>query len=423
MTSQRTAIWMLAIAAGAALVASPPAAATPITGLANSAWPCFGQNAQHTGRSPYAGPTNPRVLWKYKGRNRLFSAPAVGPVESGKTLGDVYLGHSQNPVCRIDAETGAEMWCTTPNKGPSADRSGPAVGADGSVYIGARDNDLWWTRGSDGKVLDTFHVPTDGDVTTSPIVATVGGEDLILMGSDSLSAGYFYGMRKRPGPVIEPEWLNIIGGGVRNESPALSHDGQIVYVTSAGKDLNAIDVSTGIHVWKVRLETRGNGGARAPNFTPVVGADGTIYVGFDKGLFAMKPNGTIKWLFTTTPRRIFSPPAIAANGRIFVVAAKRQDGMIFALTDNGTSATQVWSHPVRGRMVNTAPIVDANGVVYLGADRTLYAFDPNGNGQGGGKIKWERKFAKRVFDSSPIIGGPGRIYIGSRDTFLYALGD
>jgi outer membrane protein assembly factor BamB len=408
-----------AAAASLAIATAGPAQA----GLASSAWPCFAQNPQHTGRSPFAGPTNPRVLWKYKGNNRLFSTPAIGPVEQGETYGDVYLGHSQNPVCRIDADTGAEKWCTTKNRGPSADRSGPAVGADGSVYIGGRDNDLWWARASDGKVLDTFHVPTDGDVTTSPMIADVGGQDLILMGSDSLSAGYFYGMRKLPGPVIEPAWLNIVGGGIRNESPALSHDGQVVYVTSAGKDLNAIDVNTGLHIWKIRLETRGNGGARWPNFTPVVGADGTIYVGFDKGLFAVNPDGTRKWLFETTPRRVFSPPAIAANGRIYFVAAKRNDGMLYALTDNGTSATQVWSQALAGRMMNTAPVIDANGVVYVAAEKTLYAFDPNGNGSGAGKVNWERTFAKRVFDAGPVIGGPGRIYVGSRDTFLYALGD
>src|SRR5262245_20469332 len=115
-------------ALGAAVVAtalSQPAGALA-TGLANSAWPCFGQNPQHTSLSPYAGPSNPRVVWKYKGKNRLYSAPSIGPVEAGKTLGDVYLGHGRNPLCKIDATTGAQIWCTTKNNGTSADRSQPA---------------------------------------------------------------------------------------------------------------------------------------------------------------------------------------------------------------------------------------------------------------------------------------------------------
>ncbi|HZR82753.1 MAG TPA: PQQ-binding-like beta-propeller repeat protein [Candidatus Binatia bacterium] len=414
-----TRAWILSAAAVSLLIASPGAA---LAGLAQSAWPCFGHDAQHTGRSEFAGPSNPRVLWKYKSKNRLVSTPSVAPLEAGQTLGDVYLGHSHYPLCRIDANDGSQLWCTTDNTGTFADRSSPAVGDDGSVYIGGRDNDLWWARATDGHVFDTFHIHTDGDVSTSPMIATTAGHDLILMGSNSLSAGFFYGMRQAPGPLLADQWLNVLGGGLANVSPALSQDGQVVYVSSAGKNLHAIDVNTGVELWRIKLEKKGNG-VRAPNFTPVVGADGTIYVGFDKGLFAVTPDGNQKWLFSTDRRKMYSPPALGADGTIFFGAARRNDGMIFAVKDDGTQAAQLWSFPVKGRLINTQPIVDVNGVVYAVANRTLRAFDPAGNGQGGGKVIWERTFPRRVFDAGPILGGPGRIYVGSRDKFLYALGD
>jgi len=348
------------------------------------------------------------VLWSYKGRNRLVSTPAIGQD------GTIYLGHGRNPLCAIDPADGEEVWCTTKNRGTFADRSSPAAAANGNIYIGGRDNDLWSVL-ANGETQWQFHIQTDGDVTTSPVIGNLGG--LIYIGSDSLSAGYFYAMR--PGPVADPAWLNILGGGLRNVSPALSHDGTVVYVTTSGYRLHALDALTGIQLWDLVLERRRNG-ARGPNYTPVVGDDGTIYVGLDEGLFAVAPDGTLKWRFKTGRRRIFSPPAIGIDGTLFVGAARRTDGMFFALTPEGV---EKWSTPIKGRLFNTAPVVDAAGTVYLAADRTLRAFHPEGDGEGGASVKWALSgFARRVFDSGTVIGDRV-LYQGSRDTRLYAIGD
>ena len=267
----------------------------------------------------------------------------------------------------------------------------------------------------DGTTQWTYHIKTDGDVTTSPIVGELDG--LVYMGSDSLSAGYFYAMR--PGPVADPAWLNILGGGLRNVSPALSHDGTVVYVTTSGFRLHAIDALTGVQLWDLVLERRRNG-ARGPNYTPVVGDDGTIYVGLDDGLFAVSPDGQLEWSFPTGRRRIFSPPAIGADGTLFFGAARRTDGMFYAI---GADGVEKWSTPVEGRLVNTAPTVDGAGTVYLAAGKTLYAFHPEGDGQGGADIKWALTgFSRRLLDSGTVIAD-GVLYQGSRDTNLYAIGD
>jgi outer membrane protein assembly factor BamB len=387
------------------LVTAAPAAAQ----LADSPWPCFQHDAQHTGRTDLVGPDDPTVRWRYKGRSRLVSTPAIG------ADGTIYLGHGRNPLCAIDPDDGSEIWCTTRNLGTFADRSSPAVAADGTIYIGGRDNDLWSVL-PDGTTQWQFHIQTDGDVTTSPLVGMLDG--LIYMGSDSLSAGYFYAMR--PGPVADPAWLFVLGGGLRNVSPALSHDGSVVYVTSSGYQLHAIDALTGLEIWRTSLERRRNG-ARGPNYTPVVGDDGTIYVGLDEGLFAVNPDGSVRWRYPTGRRRIFSPPALGADGTLFFGAARRTDGMFFAVSADGELR---WSAPVTGRLVNTAPVVDGEGTVYLAADRTLWAFHPEGDGNGGPDVKWTlSRFSRRVFDSGTVIG-PGRtLYQGSRDTWLYAIGD
>ena len=394
------------ISCAAVLVAAAVAPAT--AQLANSPWPCFQHDAQHTGRSPLLGPQNPTVLWNYRTQARLYSVPAIG------ADGTIYLAHSRNPLCALDPADGSEIWCTTKNLGTFADRSSPAVAANGNIYTGGRDNDLWSVL-PDGTTQWRFHVKTDGDITTSPIVGLQG---LVYMGSDSLSAGYFYAMN--PGPVADPAWLNILGGGLRNVSPALSHDSTVIYVTTSGYRLHAIDALTGIDIWTTVLERRRNG-RRAPNYTPVVGADGTIYVGFDEGLFAVRPDGTEKWSFPTGKRHVYSPPALGADGTIFFGAARRNDGMLYALAPDGT---EKWSTAVSARLINTAPAIDGAGTVYLAADRTLFAFHPAGNGSGGAKVKWQlARFSRRVLDSGTVIAPGGMLLQGSRDAHLYALGD
>jgi len=111
---------------------------------------------------------------------------------------------------------------------------------------------------------------------------------------------------------------------------------------------------------------------------------------------------------------------VGLDGTLYLVAARGADGVVMAVTPSGTLE---WSVDLVGRMVNTAPVVDASGVVYVAAWDELDAFTPHGNGRGAGQIRWQLAFAKRVFDSGPIISGPGRILIGSRDRYLYALGD
>jgi hypothetical protein len=52
--------------------------------------------------------------------------------------------------------------------------------------------------------------------------------------------------------------------------------------------------------------------------SPAVGADGTIYMGSDDNrLYALNPDGTLKWFYQTDDL-IRSSPAIGANGTIYI---------------------------------------------------------------------------------------------------------
>src|SRR4029450_8586577 len=108
------------------------------------------------------------------------------------------------------------------------------------------DTDLWST-GPAGHVNCRFNVDTDGDVTTPPTIASDG---TIFMASDSLGTGRLYALH----PNGTVKWLITLGKGIKNVSPALSHDETELYVTAAGNQAIALNAQTGTELWRIPLQ-------------------------------------------------------------------------------------------------------------------------------------------------------------------------
>jgi outer membrane protein assembly factor BamB len=388
----------------------------PGGGPAASAWPMFQHDAQHTGQSHLDGPRCNHVVWRWPGTQPFLSTASIATDET------IFVGNARFPVCRIDPGTGAALWCDTDQEGRLADRSAPSISADGTVHIGTRDNDLWAIAPgpAQGTVLWRQKICTDGDVTTSP---TVGADGVIYMGSDSLGAGSLFAMC--PGASRQVKWCTKLGGGLKNVSPALSPDGATLYVTTRGTTLHALDAATGAERWRRKLERRPNA-ARWPNYTPVVHpVTGTIYVGFDEGLFAVAPDGTVDLLFDTGRERMESPPALASDGTLYFGASRGTSSTFYAVRPDGSLA---WSFAIprgSGRFRNNQAAIGADGVVYFAVKSAVYALAPGGDGNGGGQVLWQLDETS-VFQSGPIIGAGGRLYVGTGDKLaptLLAIGD
>jgi len=395
--------------------------AFPSPGVANSPWPVFQQNVQHTGLSPHAGPTCSNEVWTAKIKGKILSTAAIGGD------GTLYFASAKYPVCALNPANGEVYWCNTDNLGKLPDYSAPAVGNDNFVYVGTRDNDLWAidippTNASQAPVAWRQKVCTDGDITTSPSIGTDG---VVYMGSDSLGGGTVMAMC--PGATQRIKWcINPLGGGIKNVSPAISTDNSLVYVTHGGVFVAAIDTATGTKQWEVMLEDRRNS-LRAANYTPVIDpGTGKIYVGFDEGLYVVTPppslpgSPTSSTLFATYDpfrERIQSPPALdTTNGTIFFLASRGQKSSLYAIGFNGALKWKKdYTQLGRGRARNTPPVVDANGNVYVVLKRALHAFDKNGN------LLFTKATSKQ-FTSAPILA-PGRLYVGGLDGTIFAIGD
>ena len=144
-----------------------------------------------------------------------------------------------------------------------------------------------------------------------------------------------------------------------------------------------------------------------------IGADSTIYVGSpDSNLFAINPDGALRWSYKTAGR-LTSSPALGTDGTIYIGGTSEHvsSGYIYAINPDGTHQ---WSISTDG-FVYSSPAIGVDGTIYVGClDSNLYAVNRDGT------LKWKYATDDRIH-SSPAIGSDGTIYVGSDDNNLYAV--
>lgn len=155
---------------------------------------------------------------------------------------------------------------------------------------------------------------------------------------------------------------------------------------------------------------------------PVMGPDGTVYVGANNGiLYGLDPDrGDIRWVFPTgfDTFGIYSTPAILKDGTV-VFGAK--DGKVYGVRPptTGLLGDLRWSVDLK-TTIQTSPGVGPDGTVYIGADNwKLYAIAPP-QGTSPARITWSFQTGGDMI-SSPAVGPDGTVYFGSMDGRVYAL--
>jgi outer membrane protein assembly factor BamB len=141
---------------------------------------------------------------------------------------------------------------------------------------------------------------------------------------------------------------------------------------------------------------------------PALSADGTIYItSCDHFLYTLRPDGTLKWRFDTH-EIISSSPVIATDGTIYI---GHSQGRVFAVSPNGT---ELWHYDLTNDIYGS-PALGSDGTIYIGCwDDRLYALNPNGT------LQWWFPTGNHV-KGVPSVAPDGTIYFGSWDGYLYAL--
>ena len=238
--------------------------------------------------------------------------------------------------------------------------SSPAV-ANGVVYIGSRDKNLYAINATTGTVLWTAN--TGGEIYSSPAISN----GVVYVGS--YVSDNLYAFNATTGATL---WT-ASAGGLINSSPVVFNG--IVYIGSADKNVYAFNAQTGANVWTVPT-------AGEVLSSPAI-ANGILYIGsYDGDLYALNASTDATLWIAHTGASIYSSPAVA-NGMVYVGS---YDTNFYA--SNATTGSMVWSVPT-GDSIYSSPAV-ANGIVYVGANYYVYALNAKT-----GKTLWDLSYWRR----------------------------
>jgi len=266
----------------------------------------------------------------------------------------------------------------------------PPIVANGVVYIGSNDGNVYALKASTGTLLWSF--PTGEVMAVSPALAVSNGA--VYVGSNSGGGPFpFYALQASTGAVL---WS--YGTAVGTASPPTIVNG-VVYIGGFDWDY-ALNASDGNQIWR--------GETQYSTASSMAFAEGAVYSSRNSGLFSAE----------------YSSPAVA-NGVVYfatdMVSLNASDGTRGCSADlNGVAAANaitcdvLWNYTAGGSVTYSSPAI-ANGVVYFGSDGgNVYALNADN-----GALLWSYANSGAV-QSSPAVAN-GVVYIGSDDNNLYAL--
>ncbi|MGB9498852.1 MAG: PQQ-binding-like beta-propeller repeat protein [Dissulfuribacterales bacterium] len=337
----------------------------------------------------------------------------IDSTEYQYTFTHIYTEGYFKPVCSVQKELGSTGTSSEPayiivakwkfETDGDVDSS-PAVGPDGTVYVGSDDKNLYAINPDTGEELWRF--PTDGEIRSSPAIGTDG---TIYFGSQDY---HFYAVK----PSGELKWEFNVGDYIFS-SPAISADGRTIYFGSSDNSVYALN-SSGTRIKRIKWKYKTNGKIVS---SPVIGYDGVgpvIYFGsLDRHVYALAANdGSLNWKFATKAE-IYGSPVIDSKGKIYVgecktVHAADYNFMLYCINVDGSEYWQFNG----GTGFYSSPAIDEDGKIYIGAwDGYLVSIWPNG------KLNWSVRTAPPSdINSSPAVGSNGVIYVGSKDGNFYA---
>ena len=313
-------------------------------------------------------------IWQFECEEEVRSSPVVAD-------GIVYVGCYDNNLYALDAATGKLQWKFATGGGIAAT---PCVWKD-RVLIGSEDQILYAISTSSGRVLWTF--PTEGRIRSSPQIefehAFFGSDDRRLYATNAQSGR----------EVWRFEALDCI-----RSTPAVGDE--IVYVGSEDNHLYALDLQTGRQRWKFRTN-------RGITSSPILHQGLVVFGSSDWNVYALdEKSGWSVWRFRTGQVVVGSPRAV--DGVVFIGSA---DGCLYALDAN--RGRQIWKLDAGHQIVSTPAVSD--GALYFGTiGSEVVSLDVKS-----GKERWRFATCGPV-PSSPSVA-EGIVYIGSNDHHVYAL--
>lgn len=375
------------------------------------AWPMFGHDAAHSGRSTVVAAQTPTLRWA--SQPQVFSAHDYGPdLEDFSPVvgadGAVYLADGQG-VRALNAD-GSLRW-VVPLAGAT---ESVALGVDGTVYAGHETGLL--ALNPDGSLQWSLAV---GVPLRHPVVAANGEVYAIrspVPGPLSLGVGALYVVAA---DGHEIRHVDIRGGPTA--TPAIDADGSALLPGQACTRWGRIDLVPTCLEFRALLYSVGSGASRATTIfaspkasinrlaSPSVGADGTIYVAANttdqRLLYSLSGSGRVHWATALPACCDVSPPAIGPDGRVFVeTLGGNRPKFMHAVRPDGSLAWQTEIPGLGGGL--RRPAVGADGTVYgAEASGAIFALAADGS------VRWSLTLNPASLFSAVAIAGDGSVAV------------
>ena len=157
-----------------------------------------------------------------------------------------------------------------------------------------------------------------------PDASTVGAGSVEVVTTAGTSNSQAFNVTTRPPANGRIKWRFQVDAGSMYGRPAVAADGTVYAVDTLGH-LYAVSSEGGIK-WIFRRDTYANQGAS-------VGADNTVYYAAGNELYAVNPNGTLKWnIVNTDGGGVIAGPNVGPDGNIYAVFSNTVTTGLSAIT-------------------------------------------------------------------------------------------
>lgn len=329
----------------------------------------FRGNPQHTGIYASAAPASGQLKWKFHTAGPVISSPVAAN-------GVLYVGSTDHNLYAIRLADGTQKWKF---KTHGRVNSSPAV-AGGVVYFGSYDGNFYAVDATTGQEKWKFATP----------------------GERRFAAKHLHGAEPAEETMPDPFDLFL--------SSPVTWNGN-VYFGSGNGNIYALDAATGVLKWKFQA-------GDVVHASPAI-ADGVLFVGsWDSYFYALDAvTGKEKWRFKTgEDDKIHNQVGIQSSAAVAdgTVYFGCRDSNLYAV--DAATGQKKWAFNNKGSWVINSPAVSEGQAYFATSDSgRLYALDAKTGDQ-----VFSLDFKRWPMFSSPAIAG-NRLYLGSHEGKLIAI--